>query len=465
MPGSTATRDSELVVVSNRLPVHRVVVDDRKGWEISPGGLVSALLPVLQSRPSTWVGWSGTSETDLEPFMHDGIRNQPVPLTSGEIETFYEGFANRTIWPLYHDAIATPTFRRRWWQPYVSVNQRFAKIATDCTSKGGIMWIQDFHLQLVPAMVRHQRPDIRIGFFLHIPFPPPELFSTLPWRRQILEGFLGADVIGFQTRANAANFRTLARRYAGAVIKGRDLIYQGRTIRVDAFPISIDVGRYHHLAESEEVSKKAIDFRRSLGSARKIVLGVDRLDYTKGIDIRLKAFRELLKTNRIGLEDATFVQVAVPSRERVEEYKELKNKVDQLVGEINGTYGEIGRMPVHYIQRNMRIEELVALYLAADVMLVTPLRDGMNLVAKEYVASRKDNTGVLILSEFAGAAQELKSALIVNPHDIEDLSDSINHAITITNAEEVRRMRALRRVVRNNDVFKWADRFLEILER
>ena len=456
-------KKSQIVIVANRLPFHRVRRGGTSEWATSPGGLVSALTPVLKNRTSCWIGWAGAAGAAPDPFEHEGIHNHPVRLSRYELETFYEGFCNRTLWPLYHDAVRTPEYRRRWWRPYVEVNRRFAEAAAGQVARGGTVWIHDYHLQLVPAIIRELRPDVRVGFFLHIPFPPQELFSQLPWRQPILAGLLGADVVGFQTRGGAQNFSRLCRRYAGAEGTRDELSFDGRTIHPGAYPVSIDVDRFEALAASEAVQRRTAEFRQRLGTDRKIILGVDRMDYTKGIDIRLHAYRGLLRSERITLDECVFVQVAVPSRERVEQYGELRSHVERLVGEINGEFGELGRTPIHYLHRSLPVEELVALYLAADVMLVTPLRDGMNLVAKEYVAARTDNTGVLVLSEFTGSAQELQSALLVNPHDIDGLEAALYTALHMPPREQQDRMKTLRRALRRNDVFHWANRFLDTL--
>lgn len=456
-------RTSEVVLVSNRLPVQQVKRGRMSHWETSPGGLVSALRPIIRDLSCTWVGWTGETGVEIAPFVQDGIQNWPVPLVNAEVRGFYEGFSNRIIWPLYHDAIRQPEYRQAWWKPYVDVNRRFAQAASEAVEPGGTVWVHDYHLQLVPSMLRAIRPDVRIGFFLHIPFPPQELFAQLPWRREILEGLLGADVVGFQTRIGAKNFAEVARRFANATGSDEIVQFDERSVQVGAFPISIDVEQFETLAASDDVVSQSIEFRARLGGARKIILGLDRLDYTKGIDTRLQAFRELLRSRRIARDDCVFVQIAIPSREHVAEYKELRVKVEGLVGEIEGEFGDIGRTPIHYLHRSVDQRELVALYLAADVMLVTPLRDGMNLVAKEYVASRLNNTGVLVLSEFTGAAKELKSALLVNPHDIGALVGRMERALRMPAAEQAIRMKSLRRTIKENDVYKWANTFFHTL--
>jgi len=451
---------SELVVVSNRLPVTRVAGAREDEWDLSPGGLVSALTPVLQKRASTWVGWPGPAASAPRRLESHGIQLRPVQLSRAQVEGYYSGFSNRTIWPLYHDAVRPAEYHRPWWASYVEANQLFASAAIAEAAPGAIVWVHDYHLQLVPRMVRERRPDLRIGFFLHIPFPPQELFAQLPWRRQILEGLLGADVVGFQTVVGARNFAVLCRRYAGAE-GGRDGLHlRGRTSRIGAFPISIDADHFARAAASPEVAGRVARIRARLGSPRRLLLGVDRLDYTKGIDLRLLVFEELLREGRLDPRECVLVQVAVPSREDVSDYRALRREVERLVGSINGAFGEVGRAPVHYLHRSFSMPELVALYRAADVMLVTPVRDGMNLVAKEYVAARVDDAGVLVLSELTGAAHELRGALLVNPYDVEGLKDAVVQAVEMPGPEQARRMTALRRVVARRDVHAWARSFL-----
>lgn len=456
---------SDIVIVSNRLPLNRVQQGRTKCWQSSSGGLVSAMRPILRDTRSTWVGWTGETTDGVAPFIHEGVRNWPVPLASKEVKAFYEGFSNRILWPLYHDAIRAPEYKAAWWEPYRAVNRRFAEATAAAASPGGAAWIHDYHLQLAPSMLRELRPDLRIGFFLHIPFPPQELFAQLPWRREILEGNMGADVVGFQTTIGAQNFIQVAQRFAGAAVDDAGhLVFGGRTIHVGAFPISIDFQHFQKLASMPEVIRKSRDFRERLGGgSRKILLGLDRLDYTKGIDIRLQAYQEMLRARRVSPSDCVLVQIAIPSREHVAEYKELRVKVERQVGEIEGEFGDIGNTPIHYLHRSVNEIELAALYRAADVMLVTPLRDGMNLVAKEYVASRIDNSGVLVLSEFTGAARELKSALLVNPHDVSALVGRMERALRMPLREQQIRMQSLRKTVERHDVHAWADDFFQTL--
>ncbi len=450
-----------IVVVANRLPVSWT--GDK--WTTSPGGLVRALGPILQDAKGAWVGWPGIADFAPEPFEYGGIEQRPLALSEQEVAGFYYGFCNGTLWPLYHDALAPPAYHRRFWYPYRNVNDRYARAAAECLFTGDIAWVQDYQLQLVPGMLRTLRDDVTIGFYLHIPFPPIELFSRLPWRAQIIEGLLGADVLAFQTRASVANFAKAAQRYGDATPVSRyELRWRGRRIRLQRAPIAIDTPHFERLARSESVQRRAAQLRHELGNSSRIILGVDRLDYTKGIDLRLKAFASLL--DRRGSEERyTFVQIAVPSREHVPVYQELRRTIEQLVGRVNGDHGEVGWVPVSYLYRRFDLEELIAYYVAADIMLVTPLRDGMNLVAKEYVASRCEPTGVLVLSEFAGAAEQLRTALIVNPHDVDGVAAALEAAIDMPAAEVESRMKRLIRTVRRETVFDWAEGCLALLDR
>jgi trehalose 6-phosphate synthase len=468
------------IVASNRLPVDRVVEEDgSEGWRHSPGGLVTALEPVMRANDGAWVGWVGQPDVTVEPFDNEGIHIVPVPLSADDVQEYYEGFSNDTLWPLYHDVIEHPSYHRDWWNAYERVNQRFAEQIAEIAEQDGIVWVQDYQLQLVPALLRTLRPDLTIGFFNHIPFPPVGIYAQLPWRAQILDGLLGADVIGFQRQDDASDFLRAVRHIKGYTTKGSIVDVpvddpqaprsrKGVTVRhVEArhFPISIDAESFEEIARRPEVQQRAKEIRDGLGNPKTVLLGVDRLDYTKGIRHRIKAFGELVEDGRLAVEDAALIQVASPSRERVDTYRMLRDEIELTVGRINGDLGVIGHQPISYLHHGYPREEMVALYLAADIMLVTALRDGMNLVAKEYVASRFDNDGVLILSEFAGAADELKQAVIVNPHDIGALKDSIQRAIEMPRRERSTRMRALRKRVRDNDVARWSRSFLEALDR
>lgn len=464
---------AEFVVVANRLPVDlERAADGTQRWAQSPGGLVSALEPFLRTRNGAWVGWPGVADVEVDEFTDEGMILHPVTLTADEVREYYEGFSNATLWPLYHDVIARPIFDRGWWESYVTVNRRFAEASAAVAGDGATVWIQDYQLQLVPSMLRELRPDLRIGFFLHIPFPPVELFMQLPWRAEIVRGLIGADIVGFHRPGGAQNFLWLARQLIGlepsrgAVgIRSRPGMVQvgDRTVRVGAFPISIDANGLDSLSRTKEVTQKATQMRKDLGDPSTILLGVDRLDYTKGIDLRLQALHELLQEGWVAPEDVTFVQLATPSRERVEHYQRMRSEIEQMVGRINGEFGRVGHPVVHYLHQSVNRTELAAFFGAADVMVVTPLRDGMNLVCKEYVACRHDLGGSLVLSEFTGAAAELSSAFLVNPHDLDGVKSALHAAITLDPAEGRRRMRALRRQVLTHDVDRWARSFLEAL--
>ena len=455
---------SDFLVVANRLPVDRYTGPGGEvGWRRSPGGLVTAIMPLMRGRDGAWIGWPGAADEEVEPFTDEGLRLVPVPLSGEEVELYYEGFSNATLWPLYHDVVAPPEYHRRTWEAYVRVNRRFAERTAETAAEGATVWVQDYQLQLVPKMLREMREDLKIGFFLHIPFPPVELFQRLPWRREIIEGLLGADLVGFQLPAGAANFVRMARRLLDVRAYGGRIQFDGRTVQARSFPISVDVGELEELSSRPEVQRRAREIRAELGDPERILLGVDRLDYTKGIAQRLEAFGELLADGELKPGEAVFVQVATPSREQVEQYQILRDEIEQQVGRINGDFGQLGAPVINYMHTSYARDELAALYLASDIMVVTPLRDGMNLVAKEYVACHRDLRGALVLSEFAGAAAELRRAFLVNPYDVDGLKRTLLSAIRADLPDLQRRMRSMRRRVADNDVSHWAETFLTAL--
>ncbi|OFJ53232.1 alpha,alpha-trehalose-phosphate synthase (UDP-forming) [Mycolicibacterium grossiae] len=475
-PGPATEPDvgtADFVVVANRLPIDMERrADGEISYKRSPGGLVTALEPLLRKRHGAWIGWAGIPDSPEDPIEDDGLQLFPVALSAEDVATYYEGFSNATLWPLYHDVIVKPIYHRAWWERYVEVNRRFAEATARAAADGATVWVQDYQLQLVPKMLRMLRPDLTIGFFLHIPFPPIELFMQMPWRTEIIEGLLGADLVGFHLPGGAQNFLYLARRLVGADtsratvgVRSRfgEVRVGFRTVKVGAFPISIDSAELDAKARDRAVRQRARAIRAELGNPRKVMLGVDRLDYTKGIDVRLNAFTELLEDGRVDGSDTVLVQLATPSRERVESYKVMREDIERQVGHINGEFGEVGHPVVHYLHKPIPRDELVAFFVAADVMLVTPLRDGMNLVAKEYVACRSDLGGALVLSEFTGAAAELRQAYLANPHHVDDVKDAIEAALTQSPEEGRRRMRALRRQVLAHDVDRWARAFLDAL--
>lgn len=469
----------DLVIVANRLPVESA--RDENGnriWRRSPGGLVSALEPVMKGANASWIGWNGSYQDPgsepLPPIPETADDRDysiyEVPLSRGEVELYYDGFSNSALWPLYHDAIVTPTYHRHQFDSYRKINMRFAEAAAEHASPGSVVWVQDYQLQLVPEMLRSLRPDLKIGFFLHIPFPAPDLFMQLPWRREIVLGLLGADVVGFQTAGGARNFLDVTERLLGLPSVGNKVEVPGphgarRTCLVDAFGISVDSIGLAAKANSPEIEDRVEQIRADLGNPKTILLGVDRLDYTKGIDVRLRAYTELLHEGKLDPNETVLVQVATPSRENVDEYQRIRDDVEMIVSRTNGDLGQIGAPAIYYMRNSLPIEELIALYKAADIMLVTPLRDGMNLVSKEYVVSRTDDEGALVLSEFTGAANDLPQSWLVNPYDADGVKSGIIAAAHAPLEERKRRMRTMRSHVMHNDVQKWARDFLGVLKR
>ncbi|MCP3936451.1 MAG: trehalose-6-phosphate synthase [Actinomycetia bacterium] len=454
----------EFVIAANRLPVRQT--DD--GWVLSPGGLVTALIPVMKNRSSSWIGWSGEPGVELAPFEHDGLDLDPVTLDQDDFDDYYEGFSNGTIWPLYHSGALSTQYHRHWWEAYRRVNRRFAERAMATTAENGTLWVHDYHLQLVPQLVRDGRPDLRTGFFLHTPFPPAELFQRLPWREQIARGLLGADIVGFQTPDDAQDFLSVCRRMLDTPGTFLDdgqatLEWEGREVTVGAFPISIDMHEIERKAVDPETIAAAADLWVQVGSPKTLLLGVDRLDYTKGIDVRLRALHELLIDGAVDAADVAFIQVATPSRDDVRGYAETRDQVERLVSEINGDFASMGVPVVHYLHQSFSFDELLTMYVAADVMLVTPFRDGMNLVAKEFVAAKLSGRGTLVLSEFAGTAQELTDAFLCNPFDLDGVKRVLLAAMNAPVEEQERRMRAMRERLTNHTVHDWAGKFLREL--
>jgi trehalose 6-phosphate synthase/phosphatase len=464
-----------LIVVSNRLPyVFKRAEDGKWRTERGAGGLVSALLPVLRDRGGSWIGWPGSADSgsDLEDAMNAagkavGFALRPVILDEKEVEDFYHGFANEIIWPLFHNFKSLCSFEPAYWRTYKEVNRKFAEaVIADCGKASDFVWVHDYHLMNVATELRSLGCQARVGFFLHIPFPPPDIFFNLPWRLTLLNALLHYDLIGFQTMRDRRNFVQCLRELLSEVsIQGKGPVVtlkaDHRTLRVGSFPISIDYNAFMRQAATDEVAHRAQELHRLLPK-RKLVLGVDRLDYTKGIPQRLEAFRTALERYPELRERLSLIQVVVPSRELIPEYSELKTRIEQLVGQINGTFMRPGGwVPVWYVYGTLSRTDLLAYYRAADIALITPLKDGMNLVAKEYCACSIEEDCVLILSEFAGAAAQLqRGALLVNPYDIEGVADTLHRAFTMNEEERSARMRRLRRSIRESDIFWWVDGFL-----
>ena len=455
---AAARRNLPLLAFANRLPISHT----RHGWRASSGGLVTALKPALEAHGGAWVGWEGGGEDVPHHVDGLGLELRPVSLGRREADHYYHGFANRTLWPLLHGLVEQPTYERDWWRAYVSANEAFA--AADEPGER-IRWVHDYHLMLLPALLRRRGGQGPIAYFLHVPFPAPETFARLPWRAQVLEGLLGADVVSFQTAQYRDNFvRTCARlRGDVRVDRGGISLDSGRRVVAAAHPISIDAAGFAEQARQPAVERRLAALRRQF-AGRRVLLGVDRLDYTKGIIERLRAI-ELLLGRRPELRGTiAFVQVAVPSRGEIREYRELRATVEELVGRINGRFTEPGLdVPVHYLYRGVTPDRLLAYYRLADVCLVTPLHDGMNLVAKEFVTAQgtTGGSGVLVLSEFTGAAAELREALPCNPFDVEGLAGTIELALELGEDGRRGRLHRMASGVARHDVHRWAEQELE----
>jgi trehalose 6-phosphate synthase/phosphatase len=457
-----------LICVSHREPFARAKVGRAGSLERTTGGLVTALDSALRDIGGRWIA-SGEADAHLKAPPDSQGRTYDIDqigLSTREMDQYYSGFSNRVLWPLFHYFIGRMLFKPDEWHQYAHVNRRFADALVKAMGTGdSVAWIHDYQLLLVPNLVRHQRPQATLGLFLHIPFPAYEVFRTLPTRREILIGMLGADVIGFHTSHYRDAFLDSARQLLGArVDKYGAVDYAGHRSRTIASPIGIDVAKQTELATDPRTVAKALRLRKSIHGDM-LILGVDRLDYSKGIIERFAGFERLLERHPEHRGRTTLVQIAVPSRTRVEEYRQLKRATDEAVGRINGKYGDGVWTPVQYITHSVQAAELAAYYRAADVALVTPLRDGLNLVAKEYVASRVDFGGALVLSEFAGASEELPQAYIVNPYGPDSISDALHAALTDDRVERERRMMALHARVQTNDVNQWARGFFEQLKR
>lgn len=457
-----------LLVVSNRLPV--VVTRDDDQWKVEPasGGLITALAPVMRENRGTWVGWPGCGpEAPAVPLLetHSAELNyelKPVILTEGDVQKFYRGFSNQTIWPLFHDLLGYCTFDANQWSSYVDVNRRFAETIAGLIEADGFVWVHDYQLMLVSHFLREMNVDRHISFFLHIPFPSRDLFRRLPWKQEVLQSLLEYDHLGFQTLHDRRNFIQCLKAFIPEATvrtyKRESVVsYENRTIRLGHYPISIDFDEFNEGAKSKEVADAAW-FIHENHSSRILVLGLDRLDYTKGIPERFLAFERTLEKYPDVQGNISLIQIVVPSRLRVREYQDLKESVDTLAGRINSRFSKHGWIPIHYIFRSLDRTQLLGHYRACEIALVTPLRDGMNLVSKEYCASSIDNNGVLILSEFAGAAEQLaKGAIVVNPYDLEGTADAIYSAYIMDTQERRRRMRILRAEVRRNNVKRWIE--------
>ena len=458
-----------LLIVSNRLPIS---VKKRRGkllFEPSVGGLATALGDFYKSHSGIWVGWPGielervTEEEQREVKTRLSSENyHPVFLSKRDIEYYYQGFCNNTLWPLFHYFTDYAIYSADFWQAYRRVNQLFADVIFDIAQPGDIIWVQDYHLLLLPRLIKERLPETTVGFFLHIPFPSFEIFRLLPWRRQILEGLLGAELIGFHTYDYVQHFLNSIHSLLGYQSFMGQVTTADRIIKADVFPIGIDYQHFYSTARSSAVRNQAGKFRQKLGN-RKVVLSIDRLDYTKGIPQRLEAFDLFLEKHPEYWEKLVLVMVVVPSRIEVEQYAQLKKQVDELVGEINGKYGSIGWTPIWYLYRSLSFDSLVALYNLADIALITPLRDGMNLIAKEYITSKTDRRGVLIISETAGAAKELGEAIVINVSNPEEIVQALEEALAMPKKEQIERNRVMQKRLQRYNLERWADEFIDRL--
>jgi alpha,alpha-trehalose-phosphate synthase [UDP-forming] len=463
-----------VINVSNRLPILIRKYAGGSRLERSSGGLATALEAGWRDQPGVWIGWAGTGPDEaIEPLLIRAAHRRSytlrsVALTDEDIAKFYSGFANEIIWPLFHDMPSRCNFDPEYWATYQHVNRKFANVVAETAQDDDFVWVHDYHLMLTAACLKEAGVRAQMGFFLHIPFPSPDIFEKLPWKEPILKALLEFDVIGFQGDRDRSNFLSCLERLLPEVAIERShphsfVSLEGRRSVVGTFPIGIDSEAFARDADSPEIAAQAAEIRKRV-SEDVLVLGVDRLDYTKGIPERLKSFRLLLRRSPEMRGHITLVQVVVPSREEIPNYKHLRREVELLVSQINGEFTEPGWVPVHYIHRNLGRDELLAYYRAADIGLVTPLKDGMNLVAKEFCAAQIDERGVLIVSEFAGAGAELRSgAILVNPNDFAEVAQALYDAAHMSAEDKRSRMRLLRQIVKDHNVHRWIRSFLQAI--
>ena len=469
---------NRLIIASNRLPVKIDKTDHGLTVSSSAGGLATGLKSYHKSENSIWLGWPGmdAESAEEEKNIHKLLAKEhcaPVFIEQDLIEKYYDGFSNATLWPLLHYFTEFTEFSEINWEAYKTVNERFADAIIETANQNDTVWVHDYQLMLLPNMLRERRPDLTIGFFLHIPFPSYEVFRILPWREELLAGMLGADQIGFHTYDYARHFKSSVRRLLGHDVEFGKISTNDRQVYIDIFPMGIDYQKFENKALQiqstpiQERSKEHQDIDRFLMGApnRKIILSIDRLDYTKGIPERIKAFKYFLENHPEYKEQVSLIMLTVPSRTDVEQYKNLKSEVEELVGSINGEFGSLNWNPIIYFYRSLPFDNLMELYSSADVALLTPLRDGMNLVAKEYIASKTNKKGVLILSEMAGASRELGESILVNPNNIANISDAIYKALTMDDEEQSRGIVSMQKRIRRYDVQKWASEFMKGLQQ
>jgi len=458
-----------LIIVSNRLPINVIQGPTSLDFKPSVGGLATGLSSFFESHQGVWTGWPGIAAEDISAqqmdYVVDKIRQlsfEPVFISKNDLEGFYYGFCNKTIWPLFHYFSLHTVYEVTYWDAYQRVNQAYCDAVLKIVKPDDQIWVHDYQLMLLPDLLREKLPHTEIGFFLHIPFPSFELFRLLPWRQQILRGLLGADLIGFHAYDYTRHFLSSVSRILGMEHSMGSMILENRVVKADAFPMGIDYNRYSSAVENPQVKKNRDSIRKKIGD-RKIIISIDRMDYTKGIIQRLEAFDWFLSQNPEYREKVTLILLAVPSRTGIQDYMELRKELEHLVGRINGEHGTIGWMPVWYLYRAVPFERLIALYNVADVALITPLRDGMNLIAKEYVATKTDGKGVLILSEMAGAASELGEAVIVNANNKDAIVEGIKEALEMPLEEQIDRNRLMQRRLSRYNISRWAEDFITAL--
>lgn len=465
--GTTQHTDRRLTIISNRGPYQIKEMFGKLSYERNAGGLVSVLDEILCRAGGIWIAWGekATAPTQIRiPADSPRYSLSLIPLTNLEVDQYYHGFSNRVLWPLSHYFMGRCHFRNEYWNGYREVNEKFAAAFREGSDNQELVWIHDFHLTLLPSLLRKERSKLSIGFFWHIPFPASPVFRVLPWRAEVLRGLLGSDLIGFQLPLHAEHFLRSVEDVLGVPVdRGSSSIeYDGRIVRVGVFPVGIDFRKWDSLASNPGIVEKARQIRNEV-RVEQIILGVDRLDYTKGIRERLLAYEHFLERCPQFRGQVCLIQIAVPSRTRVEEYRLLRREIDESIGRITGRFSTRKWSPLRYLYQSFPTEDVAAYYLASDLALITPLRDGMNLVAKEYVASRVGDGGSLILSEFTGAAATLKDAILVNPYDIGGLADAIRLSLSMPDAERRGRMQRLRQAVREKDVYWWCESFLRRL--
>lgn len=467
------------IIISNRLPINLQIRNGELQAQPSVGGLATGMKSVHGDRGGLWIGWSGLRREDIPEVLQHKVDRaleqencSDVELSKEEIEGFYFGFSNRTIWPLFHYFQEYTEFEKSFWEAYVAVNQKFANAVATVAQPEDLIWIHDYQLMLVPQMLREMRPELSTGFFLHIPFPSYEIFRTLPWRSELLSGLLGADLIGFHTYDYERHFLSSVRRLLGLEVSFNEISLNGRIVKVDSFPMGIDFEKFQNAAKREHLAnghieselKKRLNHHKASTPDGKFILSIDRLDYSKGIANRLKAFEYFLHQHPEYKEKVRLIILAVPSRSQVPQYQILKKEIDELVGRINGELSTVSWTPIWYFYRSMPFENLIDLYTSCDIAWLTPIRDGMNLVAKEYIACRTNRNGVLILSEMAGAAFELNEALLINPNNFEQISEAIHQAITMSETEQQSRIEPMQIRLKRYNVEKWAKDFIQALK-